>query len=133
MTVTIKRKTGWLGMASNISVKVNGEKVVKIAHTQEINIAIQDSAHLTVIQFGSKSNEIVVKDGDIVEITTAKWSYIVYCAAVMYTFLMNFISTAAYKDKVSIVAIFIIFLSSFFLVNTYRLKIINNNTRSEFL
>lgn len=36
ISIIIKRKTGLLGSRSRISVKVNGEKLTKIAYNQEI-------------------------------------------------------------------------------------------------
>lgn len=76
MSVIIKRKTGWMGMLSKISVKVNGQKVTKIAYKEAIELdLIDDSVLLRVSQFGAQSNEIKVRNGDIVEVRTTKLAY----------------------------------------------------------
>ncbi|MFC5975868.1 MULTISPECIES: hypothetical protein [Carnobacterium] len=136
MTVTIKRKTGWLGMGSKISINVNGEKAVKIAHSQEIDLDIQNNnAYLKVTQFGAKSNEVKVIDGDTVEITSAKWSYISYYLFYVFLFIINFIlhlTTMSFSTYVILLIFgFLLFLGSFVFVNNYCLEILDNKTRNE--
>lgn len=133
MNVTIKRKTGWLGLVSRIIIKVNGKKVAKIRSSQEVNLNLQnDSAYLTVTQFGSKSNEIEITDGDTVEITSTIWSYIFYYSMLTFVLIMNI---SAYSTSITftmyttfLVFGFILFMVSFFLVNTYLLKIVDNKS-----
>lgn len=133
MNVTIKRKTGWLGLVSRIIIKVNGKKVAKIRSSQEVNLNLQnDSAYLTVTQFGSKSNEIEITDGDTVEITSTIWSYIFYYSMLTFVLIMNI---SAYSTSITftmyttfLVFGFILFMVSFFLVNTYHLKIVDNKS-----
>lgn len=134
MNVTIKRKTGWLGLISRILIKVNGKTIAKIRHSQEVNLNLQnDSAYLKVTQFGSKSNEIEITDGDIVEITSTKWSYIFYYSMLTFVLIMNI---SAYSTSITftmyttfLIFGFILFIASFFLVNTYHLKILDNKSR----
>lgn len=45
MSVTIKRKTGLSGVASKMSIKVNGEKVTKIANEEVVDIDAMLKAH----------------------------------------------------------------------------------------
>lgn len=135
MTVTIKRNTGWFGKGSRISVKLNGEKVLKIADSQKTEIIIQnDKALLQVTQFGSRSNKTEVTDGDTVEITSAKWSYILYYSLLVFTLILNF---SAHSTSLTftmyitfLVFGFVIFFGSFFLVNTYHLKILDNKRKN---
>ena len=135
MTVTIKRNTGWFGKGSRISVKLNGEKVLKIADSQKTEIIIQnDKALLQVTQFGSRSNKTEVTDGDTVEITSVKWSYILYYSLLAFTLILNF---SAHSTSLTftmyitfLVFGFVIFFGSFFLVNTYHLKILDNKIKN---
>lgn len=65
MMITIKRKTGFIGLALGMSVKVNGEKVVKILENQTCEIAIpNDKARIKATQLGIKSNEVEVSGGE---------------------------------------------------------------------
>jgi hypothetical protein len=126
MTVTINRKTGWSGSNSTISIKLNGEKVKKIKHNQEVNLAIQnDSAHLKGGGFGAKSNKIEVKDGDVVEITTTKWGYISYYFYLVFLIIMFFI-IEVYSELLIIIPT-LLFIS-FLLINTYHLNILDDKS-----
>lgn len=135
MTVTIKRNTGWLGKGSRISLKLNGEKVLKIADSQKIELTIRnDRAHLQVTQFGSKSNGIEITDGDTVEITSAKMSYIIYYSILTFVLVMN-LSASLTSLTFTVYMTFLIFgliilIGSFFLVNIYNLKILDNKSRN---
>jgi len=132
MSVTVKRNTGWMGTASRISVKLNEEKIEKIANNQQIRLNLPDSddeARLKVTQFGAKSNEIIVTDGDTVEITTTKWSYTSFFLLILYIPLINIVAISAYRTIVFIVVL-IMLISSFFLLDSYRLKITSD--RSEY-
>lgn len=71
MSITIKRNIGWDGVASKIQIKVNGKKVGSIMEGKQMEIEIlEGKSNLEVTRFGNKSNKIVVKDGDIIEITS---------------------------------------------------------------
>lgn len=92
MSIKIKRNTGWLGTASKIAIKVNGEKVAKVSNNQEMDIEIPDeTAQLKTTHFMEKSNEIKVNDGDVVEITTRKIRYVPFILTLIYiVFLTSF-------------------------------------------
>lgn len=71
MSITIKRNIGWDGVASKIQIKVNGKKVGSIMEGKQMEIEIlEGKSNLEVTRFGNRSNKIVVKDGDIIEITS---------------------------------------------------------------
>lgn len=71
MSITIKRNTGSNGIASKIQIKLNGKEVASIMEKKEVEIEIpEDKSNLEVTRFGNKSNKILVKDGDVVEITS---------------------------------------------------------------
>lgn len=67
MSITIKRNTGWQGIVSKIQIEVNGEKADSIRENNSVYVELPDGkAHIKVTQFGIKSNEIAVKEGDII-------------------------------------------------------------------
>lgn len=132
MSVTIKRRTGWLGSFSNVTILLNGEKVAKIADYQVLELSIQNkNADLQVTQYGFKSNKISVTEGNTVEITATKSSYILYYTIVLFILLLsvstmlNVIPLTTYS--VSLLFGFLLFISSFFFVKMHNLKVINQN------
>lgn len=65
MMIKLKRRTGWVGMAVSLKIRVNGEVVDKIEHQQELSLNLEQSpSSLQVTQAGSKSNTIDVTNGD---------------------------------------------------------------------
>lgn len=65
MMIKLKRRTGWVGMAVSLKIRVNGEVVDKIEHQQELSLNLEQSpSSLQVTQAGSKSNTIDVTSGD---------------------------------------------------------------------
>lgn len=63
--IKLKRRTGWVGMAVSLKIRVNGEVVDKIEHQQELFLNLEQSpSSLQVTQTGSKSNTIDVTNGD---------------------------------------------------------------------
>jgi hypothetical protein len=101
MSITVKRNTGWQGIGSKIQIEVNGEKADTVMENNSVDVELPDGkAHIKVTQFGIKSNEIAVKEGDIIRITSTRWL------------------------RMSFPLIFIIFFSTIFFPNlTYRLTI----------
>lgn len=125
MSVTIKRKTGGAGAGSKISIKLNGEKVAKIAHQQKLELDIQDeSAIIKVEQLGVTSNEITVKNEDVVEIRTAKITYLTVLSLLVYIIISSFDQMAAYAS-LSRIFFIILFVCNFFLFDGFRLRIMN--------
>lgn len=128
MSVTIKRKTGLLGVASKMSIKVNGEKVTKIANEEVVDIDIDaESTLLRVTQFGTRSNQIEVKDGDVVEINTTKIYYIIF----LFPFISLFVSNSLKDQPYTLNTFLMLFLGMLlilFLFEGYHLKKIDNKS-----
>ena len=122
MSVTIKRKTGLSGVASKMSIKVNGEKVTKIANEEVVDIDIDaESILLRVTQFGTRSNQIEVKDGDVVEINTTKIYYIIF----LFPFISLFVSNSLKDQPYTLNTFLMLFLGMLlilFLFEGYHLK-----------
>ena len=128
MSVTIKRKTGLLGVASKMSIKVNGEKVTKIANEEVVDIDIDaESILLRVTQFGTRSNQIEVKDGDVVEINTTKIYYIIFLFPFISLFVSNSLKDQPYTLN-TFLMLFLGMLLSLFLFEGYHLKKIDNKS-----
>lgn len=126
MSVTIKRKTGTLGMGTKFSVKVNGEKVSKIANEESIELDIkEDNTLLRVSQFGSQSNQIEVKNGDVVEVTTTKLAYIAFFIPFIFIIASNIVESIYYTTSTLIIML-LLMLFILFTFNSYRLKVIDN-------
>lgn len=128
MSVTIKRKTGLSGVASKMSIKVNGEKVTKIANEEVVDIDIDaESILLRVTQFGTRSNQIEVKDGDVVEINTTKIYYIIF----LFPFISLFVSNSLKDQPYTLNTFLMLFLGMLlilFLFEGYHLKKIDNKS-----
>ncbi|WP_188204618.1 hypothetical protein [Desemzia incerta] len=128
MSVTIKRKTGLSGVVSKMSIKVNGEKVTKIANEEVVDIDIDaESTLLRVTQFGTRSNQIEVKDGDVVEINTTKIYYIIF----LFPFISLIVSNSLQDQPYTLNTFLMLFLGMLlilFLFEGYHLKKINNKS-----
>lgn len=127
MSITIKRRTGWQGMASKIQIKVNGEKVASISHNQQINVSFPDEiVHLKVTQFGVKSNEIVVKDGDIVEITPTLWYRLGHQLFVAVMIITLFIPNSDTYRSIVLIILSLFLLFSSYIINGFTLIILGS-------
>lgn len=128
MSVTIKRKTGLSGVASKMSIKVNGEKVTKIANEEVVDIDIDaESTLLRVTQFGTRSKQIEVKDGDVVEINTTKIYYIIF----LFPFISLIVSNSPQDQPYTLNTFLMLFLGMLlilFLFEGYHLKKIDNKS-----
>lgn len=123
MSITVKRNTGWLGMGANLIVKINGEKTIKIWHEETKNITISDdTTQLKVSQFGTKSNEIEVRSGDTVEITSTKGSYLLWFSF----FIMPMFITVFANSFMVFIFIYILLAVIIFLMNSFNLTVLDN-------
>lgn len=123
MSVTIKRNTGWFGMGVKIAIKLNNEKIAKIGYDQEIKLDIpSEDAQLKVSQQGTKSNGLVVKDGDVIEITTSKWIYLLVLLPAFLVMLPIFSVDIVTRGFFMIILLII----SIFFINSFKLKILDN-------
>lgn len=77
--LSIKRNTGFSGSLSKINIYINDEKVARIKQNQQIDLELpSDTAKIHVTQGGVHSNELVVKEGQVIEITNSSWFRIYY-------------------------------------------------------
>lgn len=131
MAIIIKRNTGSIGSWSRFPVKLNGKKVAKLSNNQEMEIEIPDAtAQLKATHFMEKSNEIEVRDGDVVEIKTAPWSYVAVFLVFLHGMLLTFLPPTV--NRLGVLIVFLTFLigSSFFF-DSHRLEIVDRTGGNE--
>lgn len=79
MPIKIKRNYLWQGWILAMNIIVNGEKVAKATWDKYVEVEIPgDKALLRVTQLGIKSNEIEVKDGDVIQLMPKIWYSVAY-------------------------------------------------------
>lgn len=126
MSITVVRRTGLIGTILKITIKINGERVAKIANGQKLELSIPNSAvQLCVTQSGVKSNTIEVKDGERVQIQSNKWSNRIYTLYYIIFVFGLFTSNLLYKS----IALLVITLLSFmllFIVNAFQLTVLDD-------
>lgn len=114
MSIIIKRNTGWIGSLTRVQIKLNGEKVASVKVNQQVEVELlNDKAYIKATQFGTKSNEIEIKDGDILEITTRKWHRIIIPIIIIVSLFKNFIPNSIYQIAsliIVVLAISILFI-----------------------
>lgn len=120
MSVQIKRSTGMIGVMSSFSVKKNGEKVDKIKNDEIITVDIpEDGATIQLSQFGAKTQEQLVREGDRLEVkTTFLGKYgifiVILLSAVLGVFFNNYVR----------VSVFIVYLVTVLLADGLMLQLI---------
>lgn len=121
--MTIKRNTDWVGRSINVAIKVNDEKIAKIGYNQELKLDIpNESAQLKVSQQGTKSNIVEVKDGDVVEITTSKWTYVIVLLPAFLVMLPIF----SFNMFLRLISIIFLSIISIFFIKGFNLEILDN-------
>lgn len=125
MAVKIIRNTGWDGSLFKIQIKVNGEKIAGIHDGQKLDIELpHEKASLKVSQTGVKSNEVIVEDGDFVEITSTMTHQLIFPLTIVLIFMYE-LSSFEYSLLINIVFILIALLISF-LINGFHLKVLKD-------
>jgi len=120
MTIRIRRNTGFLGSLSAIKVKINGEKAAKINQNIELEIP-GDTAAVRVSQFGQKSNEMRVKDGDSLVITTRPWVKLLFILLVLISVAISTIIESRYNITVLVIMLVIV-IGVYSLFDGFRLQ-----------
>lgn len=128
MSITVVRRTGLIGTILKMTIKINGERVAKIANGQKLEMAIPNNVvQICVTQSGVKSNTIEVKDGERVQIKSNKWSNRIYVLYYIIFITGLFTSNSLYKS----IALLVILLLGFillFIVNSFQLTILDDET-----
>lgn len=129
MSITVVRRTGLIGTILKMTIKINGERVAKIANGQKLEMSIPNNVvQICVTQSGVKSNTIEVKDGERVQIKSNKWSNRIYVLYYIIFITGLFTSNSLYKS----IALLVILLLGFillFIVNAFQLTILDDEDR----
>ncbi len=124
MLITIKRDTGLMGSASKIQIKVNGEKLASVMDKQHIAVDIpHDKANVKVTQFGVKSNEVEVKDGDTLKITSTTFNRLGFPLLSIIVFLTFFIPVLKYK-LIAIITAGVLIEIGIYLIDGFHLEVL---------
>lgn len=120
MSVRIKRSTGRIGVMGTFSVKKNGEKIDKIKNNEIITLDIpEDGANIQLSQFGAKTQEQSVKDGDQLEVkTTFLGKYGIFIVILLSTVL------GAFFNNYVRLSVFIVYLVTVLLADGLMFQLI---------
>lgn len=120
MSVQIKRSTGMIGVMGTFSVKKNGEKIDKIKNDEIITLDIpEDGANIQLSQFGAKTQEQSVKDGDQLEVkTTFLGKYGIFIVILLSTVL------GAFFNNYVRLSVFIVYLVTVLLADGLMFQLI---------
>ncbi|SEM00838.1 hypothetical protein SAMN04488100_1204 [Alkalibacterium putridalgicola] len=121
MSVIIKRKAMIFRGFTRLEMKLNGKAIGTISNGEkrEINVPYKNSC-LQVTQFGGKSNELSVSDGDMVLISTAAWTgWGLFLIAIIVPMMVN--SFDGLPQVSSVMLTFVMYLSAFWLVYSFKL------------
>lgn len=124
MGVKIRRKTGFIGTATKLSIKVDGEKVDKIIPNESKEIKLpKNRATIQIKHFGMKSNKLEVKDGQQLEITIKEWAkYAMFLPVILSPLVESFIDSS-YRLLPTILT-FSIFIAIYCTLDIYHLKLL---------
>lgn len=123
MAVTIKRDTGWMSDGRTMHLKLNGESVAKIMNNKSVEINLPEGDNrLRASDQGIKSNEIVVQDGDVVELKpTFLYKYNV---PILTSPLMTMLFISEFRMRLIVAGIiFVAIVISMFTFNLLKLEI----------
>ncbi len=123
MHIRVTRNTGWQGSGTSIRMLANGEKVLSISHKHEVEIEIpHEKVRLKASQFGAKSNEIEVHDGDFIEITSTAWNRWSYPILILFLFFTILLPSTQMKFIVTLL-VGGLYVGSMFFMETYHLEV----------
>lgn len=127
MSIKLIRNSGLSGALSNFNVLVNGKKVATIANKECKVLDLKSyPAKLKVTSFGSKSNEITVNSGDIVQIKSSKANTAFMVALFILLILIPIIESTAI-----IIIGFAILIILAFTMQAYELNILDRKLSDE--
>lgn len=122
--VRIKRNTGILGAGSRIKIYINDKKVATIKQNKQVELELpSDEAKVSVSQLGVHSNEVIVKNGQVVEITTRSWTYISLILFFVVLASMSVFLPSPYNIIMPII-LTVLYLGLYKFIEGFRLKVI---------
>lgn len=120
----IKRNTGLSGILGRIKIYVNDKQVATIKPNQQIELDLPaDEAKISVSQAGVRSNELVVKEGQVVEISKPSWWRIITIIFFIAAFLIGLLLPSDYRIYGSIILLILAIVIDHF-IKGFELKIV---------
>lgn len=111
-------------MLGKIKIYIDDQEVAKIKQNGQIELEVStNEAKITVSQFGSHSNKLVVQDGQVVKITNSSWLYADY----IFIFIVLFSNRIFLPDVYKSIVYFILLIISVALrlfKNVFDLKVV---------
>lgn len=121
MSIIIKRSTGWAGKDAKMHIIVNGKKLATINDNEKLEIELPAGENfLKVRQFGTRSNELEVRDGDILEVEYRKYYQMILPLMILISFFMSVILLLPYKS--AILPLHILFVVISFATEGFHIK-----------
>ncbi len=122
--IGVKRNTGFSGALNTMKIYIDGQEVAKIKQNQQIELELKaEEVILSVTQFGSHSNELLVKDGQVVEINNASWLPIYYVFVFIMLFLISFFLSPT-NQTIAYLALLGLSFALIYFKNVFELKLI---------
>ena len=122
--VRIKRNTGIPGSLGSIKIHVDDEQVATIKQNQNIEVELPtDEAKIAVSQAGVRSNELVVKEGQVVEITASLNYHIYLIVFVIAMFIIGLLLPYEYRIIGYAILIIMAFIINYF-IEGYKLRVV---------
>lgn len=120
MSITIRRSTD-TGATGKMQVIINGEKVAAIDEGESLEVEIPNEVSiLKVRRFGVRSNEIEVRDGDVLEIKYKRWHLILLPLVIVFIILIISFPELPYTS--TILPISVLFLIATFVPKVYYIQ-----------
>lgn len=109
---------------SRIIVYVNDEKAATIKQNKQVELELPaDEAKVSVSQLGVRSNELIVKEGQVVEINTRSWTYVSLILFFIILALASVFLPLPYSIVVPII-LTILYLGIYKFIDGFRLRVI---------
>jgi hypothetical protein len=123
MHIRVSRNTGWIGSGTSIRILANGENVLSVSNKREAEIEIpHENIRLKASQFGARSNEIEVHDGDLIKITSTAWNRWSYPVLMLLLFFTILLPSTQMKLMVTL-PVGGLYVGSMFFMDTYHLEV----------
>ncbi|MDN6730021.1 MAG: hypothetical protein L0L57_07590 [Alkalibacterium sp.] len=126
MAIILKRSSDFFASFFKLSVRLNENKVGKIAQGEEKEFPLTNSrSTLQVKQLGSKSNKLTVTDGDYIKINLASWVFWEFISLFILGVIVGNLTGPSQWISFSLIIIGF-FIFNYF-VDTFKLTKIDND------
>ncbi|MDN6672312.1 MAG: hypothetical protein L0L07_08420 [Staphylococcus equorum] len=122
--IGIKRNTGVSGSFFSMKIYINDQEVTRIKEGQQIELELpNDEAKIYVSQFENHSNELIIKDGQVVEITNSSWLYFSFITIFVLLILISIFLPFNYRI-IGFIFVIILSIALSYFKNGFDLEVI---------